>query len=283
MWRVVVLGCFLIGCDEVFDLERIAGCPVPVVGMAQADDDQDLLPNAEDNCPSTSNPDQHDEDGDLIGDQCDLCPIGSEMRDADCDGIGASCDLDDTRDHVRLFHGFGSSNGLDLSTGLNRATIGGDALQIRYATHTMDSFFGWGMVTTPVAFEGVYETQFTWTKADNYFSVQMRYGVSETSPRMGYIVELIGAGDDRIGIRSYVGPATEPIIETPITNVPPGTYTLRAHVAAGRTRAVLVGDNNFAAETEAATPAAAAEGLLELRAHFVDIDFAYVSHVGAAR
>lgn len=39
-----------------------------------------------DNCPAVSNADQHDADGDSIGDNCDACPQ-DPVNDADADGV----------------------------------------------------------------------------------------------------------------------------------------------------------------------------------------------------
>lgn len=43
-------------------------------GAGGPDEDGDLWSNAEDNCPSSPNPDQRDRDGDGLGDLCDPCP-----------------------------------------------------------------------------------------------------------------------------------------------------------------------------------------------------------------
>jgi len=50
-----------------------------------ADADGDGVPEAADNCPGTSNPDQADSDGDGIGDACDA--------DADNDGVADANDV----------------------------------------------------------------------------------------------------------------------------------------------------------------------------------------------
>ena len=87
---------------------------VPGVSAANAqtnnDIDGDGIINAQDNCPSISNPDQKDTDGDGIGDACeasvtdtdgdgvpdasDNCPLvaNSNQQDIDGDGIGDACE-----------------------------------------------------------------------------------------------------------------------------------------------------------------------------------------------
>jgi DNA/RNA endonuclease G (NUC1) len=66
------------------------------------DQDGDGVTDANDNCPSTANPDQADSDSDGIGDVCDNCPFAanSNQADDDGDGIGNPCDSDDDNDGV---------------------------------------------------------------------------------------------------------------------------------------------------------------------------------------
>ncbi len=62
---------------------------------AQAGDaDADGVPDADDNCPAMSNPDQANGDGDAAGDACDSCPTLSwpDLTDSDGDGLGDACD-----------------------------------------------------------------------------------------------------------------------------------------------------------------------------------------------
>ncbi len=72
------------------------------------DTDKDGVPDAVDNCPFKSNPDQVDDDGDNVGDDCDNCAPAScaalaqhpgvtctnpSQLDGDNDGAGDTCDL----------------------------------------------------------------------------------------------------------------------------------------------------------------------------------------------
>ncbi|RME23301.1 MAG: hypothetical protein D6800_10040 [Candidatus Zixiibacteriota bacterium] len=64
-------------------------CPVQA-----PDTDGDGIPDDQDNCPNTYNPDQADADGDGVGDVCDNCPntYNPNQTDTDNDGIGDLCD-----------------------------------------------------------------------------------------------------------------------------------------------------------------------------------------------
>jgi hypothetical protein len=71
-----------------------ASCPADAV---QADGDGDGVCDAQDKCPSVSDPSQADTDGDGVGDACDDCPAVANADQADYDGDGAGnvCDDDD--------------------------------------------------------------------------------------------------------------------------------------------------------------------------------------------
>jgi hypothetical protein len=58
------------------------------------DTDDDGVPDADDNCPTTFNPDQSDVDTDGVGDVCDNCPNNANpgQEDSDLDGTGDGCD-----------------------------------------------------------------------------------------------------------------------------------------------------------------------------------------------
>lgn len=79
------------------------------VGGGSQDSDGDGVPDSEDNCPNTYNPDQADSDGDGVGDACDTgvdsdgdgvpdtednCPntYNPDQADSDGDGIGDACE-----------------------------------------------------------------------------------------------------------------------------------------------------------------------------------------------
>lgn len=72
------------------------------------DRDGDGIPNDVDNCPDVPNPDQADEDGDMLGDVCDPCPPSATNTDTDGDGVGDDCDPHPTviGDRIALFEGF---------------------------------------------------------------------------------------------------------------------------------------------------------------------------------
>lgn len=75
-----------------------------VISASPVDDrpqdlDQDGVPDEQDNCPTTANPDQKDSDGDGVGDACDQCPgtrAGASVTRSGC-SVEQLCPCDATR------------------------------------------------------------------------------------------------------------------------------------------------------------------------------------------
>ncbi len=67
---------------------------IEVYQGAPVDTDGDGVPDDDDNCPNTPNPNQADGDGDGVGDACDNCPAtpNADQADGDGDGVGDVCD-----------------------------------------------------------------------------------------------------------------------------------------------------------------------------------------------
>lgn len=88
------------------------------------DIDADGFNDLTDNCPTKKNADQHDEDGDMIGDVCDPCPhISGTAADADGDGVGDACDPQPNiaKQSIKFFDPFTSTRPeWELINGYNR-------------------------------------------------------------------------------------------------------------------------------------------------------------------
>jgi len=73
---------------------------VPMWVAADPDQDQDMVPDYQDNCPSIANVNQADADGDGIGDVCDNCPVtpngpkGGSCTQGDIEKAGTPCSSD---------------------------------------------------------------------------------------------------------------------------------------------------------------------------------------------
>ncbi|MBN1818082.1 MAG: thrombospondin type 3 repeat-containing protein [Sedimentisphaerales bacterium] len=89
MMRVAVLDEFI---GRLFD--------EPAVQGSEDDKDLDGVPDGQDNCPLTANPDQKDSDKDGIGDACDNCreTYNPDQADEDRDGLGDACDTNQDED-----------------------------------------------------------------------------------------------------------------------------------------------------------------------------------------
>ena len=74
------------------------------IGNLPADRDYDGVPDEQDNCPDTANPQQEDVDKDRVGDACDNCveDYNPDQSDVDYDGIGDVCDTDEDPDVAEI-------------------------------------------------------------------------------------------------------------------------------------------------------------------------------------
>jgi len=102
----------------------------PSYDATPTDLDGDGIPNTADNCPTTPNPQQENEDSDAFGDACDPCPpiADDAPPDSDSDGVADACDPRPTQggDTIVLFEGFHAA----LPGGWNQSgtwTIASDA------------------------------------------------------------------------------------------------------------------------------------------------------------
>ena len=70
--------------------------------FCDVDDDNDNVTDTTDNCQFKNNPGQEDKDGDAIGNACDNCinVADADQKDTDADGIGDACDGDLENDGV---------------------------------------------------------------------------------------------------------------------------------------------------------------------------------------
>lgn len=145
MIRLVAIAVLASGCQLVFPAQELdsglgdGGFDVPVdvpvdLPITIDDRDGDGVDNPNDNCPDTSNSDQHDEDVDTVGDACDICPhINGAITNADGDHLGDDCDPSPEPDCIVLFDGFATLNNWTVISG-NWTVMSDAALQTEPAT-----------------------------------------------------------------------------------------------------------------------------------------------------
>jgi hypothetical protein len=119
-------------CDE--GVCNLSGPGDPVCVDANGDLDNDGILNKDDFCNQQPGG-RFDEDGDLLGDECDPCPIAPPpaQADTDTDGIDAPCDPDPTinGNQLVLFEGFNGAlpaNAVKTGTGGTWEAKGGEVI-----------------------------------------------------------------------------------------------------------------------------------------------------------
>ncbi len=111
--------------------------PIDTVDGPPGDGDADGVMDSADNCPAAANADQHDEDGDAIGDVCDPCPhLAGTAADGDGDGVGDACDPQPgvAKQRIRFFDPFTADRAdWDHESGIARL---GESLRVNALTGT---------------------------------------------------------------------------------------------------------------------------------------------------
>lgn len=100
------------GYVRTVDASILVDAPPDTIDGPPGDVDNDGHNDLADNCPAKANADQHDEDGDRIGDVCDPCPhIAGTAADGDGDGVGDACDPQPTipKQSIKFFDPFTST------------------------------------------------------------------------------------------------------------------------------------------------------------------------------
>lgn len=87
-------------CPTISNCEQLDADGDGTGNACQPDGDGDGVPQGEDNCDRVANSGQEDSDQDGIGDACDNCPLTANwgQSDTDGDGTGDECEMDPCAD-----------------------------------------------------------------------------------------------------------------------------------------------------------------------------------------
>jgi hypothetical protein len=195
-WTVPVVAWGLAGCEVLFPLSGGGdgtpdAPPLPLDGdPLDEDDDDDTVLDVDDNCPQVANLNQHDEDGDMLGDVCDPCPIDPDNQDSDNDAVGGPCDPDATQHRIIAFYPFDSLPADFITT--NVWQLENDAL-VHPGTVLMEHF-----AYRDEALEGPIRVHTAFTVngynplSGNYHALRLRFQshVNGTIDRPGYACEI---------------------------------------------------------------------------------------------
>jgi len=85
--------CFELQASNSVGVSELSNVACATTGEKR-DQDEDLISDDQDNCPSVSNTDQKDSDLDEVGNACDNCSEewNPTQSDFDSDGVGDACD-----------------------------------------------------------------------------------------------------------------------------------------------------------------------------------------------
>jgi hypothetical protein len=199
--RAVIAMLLVAGCGRVgFDASDIIASDGGPDAANPNDLDGDGVDNAVDNCPTTANPDQDNEDGDRFGDACDPCPPYADAMpvvDTDLDGVSDACDPNPTipTETITRFEGFAHAPTTGLRDG-NWTFSGGAA----HVTSTLNELSGltWTSTTTS-------ETVSTRVTIDQL------YGAGVARP-VGVVHQLHEPTDDGLMCVFGINPSNAPVV-----------------------------------------------------------------------